>query len=88
MAKAATLNIDIVATAEKAVEAFDKVKEKAASSFSSPQGGGHSSPPPPFWPGWATATKAAADHEVSVSKLSSRLQGRRRPAMGDMNSSL
>ena len=86
MAKAATLNIDIVASAEKAKEAFDQVKEKASSSF-----GGMATAAA----GAATvvlgvlgdATKAAAEHQVSVSKLAVAYKNAGVPAKG-MNDAL
>jgi hypothetical protein len=68
MAKAAVLNIDIVATAEKALGAFDKVKDKATSSFSSLKIGATVAAGAVL-AGLGDATKAAAEHEVSVSKL-------------------
>ena len=78
MAKAATLNIDIVATADKAVETFDKVKEKASTSSAAMKVGPWSAPPPRFWPRLGDATKAAADHQVVVAKRRPGVQGRRR----------
>ena len=86
MAKAATLNIDIVAKADKAMEAFDKVKEKASTSFSSLKLGAVGAATA-ILGGLGDATKAAAEHEVSVSKLSQAYKDAGVPTK-DMNSSL
>jgi hypothetical protein len=68
MAKAAELNIDIVATADKAMEAFDKVKEKSSSSFSGMKIAALGAATAVLG-GLGEATKAAAEHQVSVAKL-------------------
>lgn len=86
MAKAATLNIDIVASAEKATQAFDSVKEKAGSAFGGMKVAAL---------GAATvvlgalgdATKAAAEHQVAVSKLQQAYKDAGVPA-GEMNDAL
>ena len=68
MAKAATLNIDIAATADKALEAFDKVKEKSSASWSAMKVGATVAAGAVL-AGLGEATKAAAEHEAGVAKL-------------------
>jgi hypothetical protein len=68
MAKAATLNIDIVASAEKALGAFDKVKEHASGSWSAMKVGATVAAGAVLG-ALGEATKAAAEHEAGVSKL-------------------
>jgi hypothetical protein len=68
VAKAAVLNIDIVATAEKALETFDKVKEKSGASFSALKVGAVAAAGAVI-AGLGEATKAASEHEVGVAKL-------------------
>jgi hypothetical protein len=68
MAKAAVLNVDIVATAEKALETFDKVKEKAGTSFSALKVGAVAAAGA-ILAGLGEATKAASEHETGVAKL-------------------
>jgi phage-related minor tail protein len=66
--KAATLNIDIVATAEKALSEFDKVKEKSTGSFSAMKVGATVASGA-IIAGLTEATKSAAEHEAGVAKL-------------------
>jgi hypothetical protein len=68
VAKAAVLNVDIVATAEKALETFDKVKEKAGTSFSALKVGAVAAAGA-ILAGLGEATKAASEHETGVAKL-------------------
>jgi hypothetical protein len=68
MPKAATLNLDIVAKADKAVEAFDKVKEKATGGFSAVRAG-VAAAATTILAGLGAATEAAAEHEDTVAKL-------------------
>ena len=68
MAKAAVLDIVIEATAEKATEAFDKVKEKASGSYGALKVGAVAAAGAVI-AGLGAATAAAAEHEVSVAKL-------------------
>jgi hypothetical protein len=68
MAKAAVLNIDIIATAEKALETFDKVKEKSGASFSALKVGAVAAAGAVI-AGLGEATKAASEHEVNVAKM-------------------
>ena len=68
MAKAAVLDIVIEASADKATEAFDKVKEKSSGSFGALKVAGVAAAGAVV-AGLAAATSAAAEHEVSVSKL-------------------
>jgi hypothetical protein len=68
MAKAAVLNVDIVATAEKALETFDKVKEKSGASFSAMKVGAIAAAGA-ILAGLGEATKAASEHETGVAKL-------------------
>ena len=68
MAKAAVLDIVIEATADKATEAFDKIKEKSSGSYAALKVGAVAAAGAVV-AGLADATSAAAEHEVSVSKL-------------------
>lgn len=68
MAKAAVLDIVIEATADKALEAFDKVKEKSSGSYTALKVGAVAAAGAVI-AGLGEATAAAAEHEVSVSKL-------------------
>ena len=68
MAKAAVLDIVIEATSDKAVEAFDKIKEKSSGSYTALKVGAVAAAGAVV-AGLASATSAAAEHEVSVSKL-------------------
>jgi hypothetical protein len=68
MAKAAVLNIDIIATAEKAIGAFEKIKEKSGASFSALKIGAIAAAGAVI-AGLGEATKAASEHEVNVAKL-------------------
>jgi hypothetical protein len=68
MAKAAVLNIDIVATAEKALGAFDKVKSKASETNSAMKVAAVAASTA-IIAGLTEATKAAAEHEAGVAKL-------------------
>ena len=68
MAKAAVLDIVIEATADKAAEAFDKVKEKSSGSYAALKVGAVAAAGAVI-AGLGEATAAAAEHEVSVSKL-------------------
>ena len=68
MAKAAVLEIVIEATAEKAAEAFDKVKEKSSGSFSALKVGATVAASAVLG-ALGAATSAAAEHEQAVSKL-------------------
>ena len=68
MAKAAVLDIVIEATAEKATEAFDKIKEKSSGSYAALKVGAVAAAGVVI-AGLGAATSAAAEHEVSVSKL-------------------
>jgi hypothetical protein len=86
MAKAATLNIDIVATAEKALAAFDQVKEKSTGSFSALKVASVAAAGAVF-AGLTEATKAAAEHEAGVAKLQQAYQNAGLGA-GDLNKSL
>jgi uncharacterized membrane protein len=86
VAKAAVLNIDIVATAEKALETFDKVKEKSGTSFSALKVAGVAAAGAVL-AGLGEATKAASEHEVGVSKLAQAYKNAGLPA-DDLNKSL
>ena len=86
MAKAAVLDIIIEATSDKAVEAFDKVKEKSSSSFSALKVGAVVAAGAVVAV-LGEATKAAAEHQVSVSKLAQAYKDAGVPAT-DMNASL
>jgi hypothetical protein len=68
VAKAATLNIDIVAKADQALEAFDKVKDKVEKSHAA-MGLAAGLAATAIIGGLTEATKAAGEHEVGVSKL-------------------
>ena len=68
MAKAAVLDIVIEATADKATEAFDKVKEKSSGSYAALKVGAVAAAGAVI-AGLGAATAAAAEHEVGVSKL-------------------
>ena len=68
MAKAAVLDIVIEATSDKAVEAFDKVKEKASGSYSALKVGAVVAATAVVGV-LGAATAAAAEHEASVAKL-------------------
>jgi hypothetical protein len=68
MAKAAALNLDIIATADKALETFDKVKDKAGTSFGAMKVAGVAAAGAVL-AGLGEATKAASEHEVNVAKL-------------------
>ena len=68
MAKAAVLDIVIAATADKALEAFDKVKAKSSDSYAALKTGAVVAAGAVI-AGLGEATAAAAEHEVSVSKL-------------------
>jgi hypothetical protein len=69
MAKAATLNLDIVAKADSAIAAFDKVKEKATGGMSGVKIA-TTAAATAILAGLGDATKAAAEHEQGVAKLS------------------
>ncbi|HEY2303245.1 MAG TPA: hypothetical protein VGH66_15200 [Acidimicrobiales bacterium] len=68
MAKAAVLDIVIEATADKATEAFDKVKEKSSGSYTALKVGAVAAAGAVI-AGLGEATAAAAEHEVGVAKL-------------------
>ena len=68
MAKAAVLDIVIEATADKATEAFDKIKEKSSGSYAALKVGAVAAAGAVI-AGLGAATAAAAEHEVGVSKL-------------------
>ena len=68
MAKAAVLDIIIEATADKATEAFDKIKEKSTGSYTALKVGAAVAASAVI-AGLGAATSAAAEHEVSVAKL-------------------
>ena len=68
MAKAAVLDIVIEATADKATEAFDKIKEKSSGSYAALKVGAVAAAGVVV-AGLGAATAAAAEHEVGVSKL-------------------
>ena len=68
MAKAAVLDIVIEATADKAVEAFDKIKEKSTGSYTALKVGAVAAASAVI-AGLGAATSAAAEHEVGVAKL-------------------
>jgi hypothetical protein len=68
MAKAAALNLDIIATADKALETFDKVKDKAGTSFGAMKVAAVGAAGAVL-AGLGDATKAASEHEVNVAKL-------------------
>jgi hypothetical protein len=86
MAKAATLNIDIVAKADQAISAFEKVKEKATSSHAMMKTAAVVASAA-ILGALGEATKAAAEHEVSVAKLAQTYRNAGQP-MGDMKTSL
>jgi hypothetical protein len=79
MAKAAVLNIDIVATAEKALETFDKVKEKSGASFSALKVGAVAAAGAVI-AGLGEATKAASEHEQVVAKMATAYKNAGLPA--------
>jgi hypothetical protein len=68
MAKAAILNIDILATADKALDAFDKVKGKSTDSFTAMKVGANIAAGAVI-AGLADATNAAAAHETAVARV-------------------
>jgi hypothetical protein len=68
MAKAALLEIDIVAKADKALGEFDKIKSKATDSNKA-LATGAAVAAGAILGALGAATKAAADHEVAISKL-------------------
>jgi hypothetical protein len=68
MAKAAVLDIVIEATADKATEAFDKVKEKSSGSYAALKVGAVAAAGAVI-AGLGAATAAAAEHEAGVAKL-------------------
>lgn len=86
MPKAATLNLDIVATADKALETFDKVKDKAGTSFGAMKVAGVAAAGAVL-AGLGEATKAASEHEVNVARLGQAYQNAGVP-MGDMKGAL
>jgi phage-related protein len=86
MAKDAVLNIVIDATADKAMEAFDKVKEKSSGSFSALKVGAVVAAGAVIG-ALAQATSAAAEHQVAVSKLATAYKDAGVPA-DDMKDSL
>lgn len=86
MAKAAVLDIVIEATSDKAVEAFDKVKEKATGSYTALKVGAVAAAGVVV-AGLSAATSAAAEHEVAVSKLRQAYKDAG-VSTADMNSSL
>ena len=86
MAKAATLNIDIVAKAETAIAAFESIKEKSSGAYSAMKiaAVGASTA---VLAALGDATKEAADHEAGVAKLEQAYKNAGVP-MGDFKSSL
>jgi hypothetical protein len=86
MAKAAALNLDIIATADKALETFDKVKDKAGSSFGAMKAAAVGAAGAVL-AGLGDATKAASEHEVNVAKLGQAYKDAGVPA-DDMKASL
>jgi hypothetical protein len=68
MAKAATLNIDIVAKAESALEAFDKVKSKAGEGFNAMKVAAVAGATGVIG-ALTEATKAAGEHQANVARL-------------------
>lgn len=69
MAKAAVLELVIEATADKAAEAFDKVKEKSSGSFTALKVGAVAAASAVLG-ALGAATASAAEHEQAVAKLS------------------
>jgi hypothetical protein len=86
VAKDAVLNIVIDATAEKAKEEFDKLKEKSSGSFSALKVGATVAAGAVLG-ALAAATGAAAEHQVAVAKLATAYKDAGVPA-DDMKDSL
>jgi hypothetical protein len=86
MAKAAVLNIEILAAAGEAVKEFDKIKDKSASTHAALKAGALVAASA-IVAGLGAATKAAMDHEESVAKLQTAYRDAG-ISTKDMNSSL
>jgi hypothetical protein len=84
--KAATLNIDIVAKADQALETFDKVREKTEKAHSAMKVAAVVAAGAIF-AGLTEATKAAGEHEAGVAKLAQAYKNAGVPA-DDMKKSL